>query len=82
MPGWKKGGLSGRGADHILCPCFRAHSDREILCESHVPDSKTILMKFDSEHKKKQQQHIFCEGCYTRCEHYRSVQHFKWPDDE
>ena len=82
MPGWKKGGLSGRGADHILCPCFRAHSDREILCESHVPDSKTILIKFDSEHKKKQQQHIFCEGCYTRCEHYRSVQHFKWPDDE
>ena len=55
MAGWKKGGLSGRGADHILCPYFKAHSEREILCESHVPDSKSILMKFDSEHKKKTQ---------------------------
>ena len=81
MAGWKKGGLSGRGADHILCPYFKAHSEREILCESHVPDSKSILMKFDSEHKKKNQQRIFCEGEYKRCEHYLSVKHFRWDED-
>lgn len=81
MAGWKKGGLNSRGADHILCPYFKAHSEREILCESHVPDSKSVVLKFDSEHKKKTQQRIFCEGEYKRCEHYLSVKHFRWEDD-
>ena len=82
MPGWKKNGLSGRGSKYILCPFFIAHSDREILCEPHVPDSKNVVMKFESENKKRQQQRIFCEGCYERCEHYISVKHFRWEDDE
>ena len=82
MPGWKKTGLSGRRTDYILCPFFRAHSEKEILCESHVPDSKNIILRFDSEKKKRQQQEIFCEGCYKRCEHYISVQHFRWTEEE
>jgi len=81
MPGWKKAGPSSRQSDYILCPFFRAHSDREILCEGHVPDSKTVI-RFDSAGKKKQQQTIFCEGCYERCEHYQSVSHFRWEDEE
>ena len=81
MAGWKKDGLSGRGATYILCPYFKAHSEREILCESHMPDCKSVLFRFDSAEKKKNQQHIFCEGCYKKCEHYRSVKHFKWEDE-
>lgn len=81
MAGWKKNGLSGRGADHILCPFFRAHSAREILCESHIPGSKSVLIRFDSEHKKIKQQRIFCECEYRKCEHYLSVKHFMWEDE-
>jgi len=81
MPGWKKDGLSGRAADYILCPFFRAHNEKEILCEGHVPGSKTII-RFNTVAEKKKQQTIFCEGCYERCEHFQAVKHFTWPDDE
>lgn len=81
MPGWKKDGLNGRGSDDIKCPYWHAHNNREILCESHIPDSR-IVFKFDSDKKKKIQQRIFCEGCYERCEHYITVTHFKWPEDK
>lgn len=80
MAGWKKEGPSGRGADYIKCPFYRAHSSRSILCQSHVPDSR-IELKFDSEKKKNIQQHVFCEGLYDRCEHYRAVLHFAWPEE-
>ena len=80
MPGWKKDGMSGRGANHIKCPYYIAHSDREILCEGHIPDSR-ITIKFRSDKQKAQQQHIFCEGCFERCEHYLTVKHFRWEDD-
>ena len=80
MPGWKKDKLSGRGSDDIRCPYFHAHSGREIKCESHVPDSR-IVIRFDSEKTKSQQQHIYCEGNYKRCEHYIAVTHFRWPDE-
>lgn len=72
--------MSGRGADHIKCPFFRAHSGREILCESHVPDSR-VTIRFDSEKAKNIQQHIYCEGNYKRCEHYIAVRHFRWEDE-
>lgn len=81
MPGWKKDGLSSRGSDYILCPFFRAHSEKEILCEGHVPESTNVI-RFKSVGEKNKQQTIFCEGCYQRCEHYRAVEHFKWTEDD
>lgn len=81
MPGWKKGGLSGKGADDILCPMFHAHNDRNILCEGHVPDTRAEI-KFRSTAQKNQHEKIFCEGCYKKCEHYISVMHFRWEEDK
>jgi hypothetical protein len=80
MAGWKNGGLSEKGSDHIKCPFYKAHSSHEIKCESHIPDTR-VVFKFDSEKKKNEQQHIFCEGCYQRCEHYIAVMHFRWPQE-
>lgn len=84
MPGWKndvKDGLSGKRADYILCPLFHAHSEKSILCEGEVPETRTEI-KFKGVSQKCQQQKIFCEGCYQKCEHYIAVKHFRWEDDK
>ena len=81
MPGWKKGDLSGKAAQFILCPLFCAHSERKILCEGHIPNTRTE-QQFKTKGEKTQQQTIFCEGCYKKCEHYISVMHFRWNEDE
>lgn len=77
MPGWKKDGMTGRGADDILCPFFRAQSEKAILCEGHIPDTR-VEIKFNTKSEKNKQQEIFCEGCFKKCEHYITVSHFKW----
>ena len=81
MPGWKKDGLSSRASDYILCPFFKAHDTKQIKCEGHVPGSSNIIC-FKSASEKNQQQTLFCEGCYERCEHYQAVAHFRWEDEE
>ena len=81
MPGWKKDGLSGKSADYILCPFFHAHGDRTILCEGNIPDTRSEV-KFKNKVEKNQHQTIFCEGCYNKCEHYLSVIHFQWKEEE
>lgn len=65
-----------------LCPLFRAASQNWIRCESHVPDSETVEIRFRHESRCSKQKRIFCEGCYERCEHYLSWRHMKWEEDE
>ena len=81
MPGWKKDGLTGRGSDDIICPFFQAHSEKAILCEGHIPDTKTEI-KFKTKGEKNKQQEVYCEGIYKKCEHYIAVMHFRWPEDD
>ena len=83
MPGWKKekGALSGRAAQFIRCPYFLAHSERAILCEGVIPDTRAEH-KFQSKAEKATQQQLYCEGNYEKCEHYLSVLHFNWKDEE
>ena len=73
--------ISTRKADFILCPLFVAHGDREILCESHIPDAKCTCIRFKNSSEKEVQQHTFCEACYERCEQYLAVKHFKWEEE-
>lgn len=82
MPGWKKtkGDLSGRSAQFILCPYFKAHSEKAILCEGIIPDTRSE-QRFERAADKKTQQEVFCEGCYEKCEHYLAVKHFRWEDE-
>ena len=66
----------------ILCPLFRACSSNWIKCESHVPDSEVVEIRFKHESRCTKQKQIFCGDCYERCEHYRSWLHMKWTDEE
>ena len=66
----------------VLCPLFRAFDNSWIRCESHIPDSETVEIRYSNTHRCEMQRKTFCEGCYKRCEHYRSWLHMKWIDDE
>lgn len=71
-----------RASISMRCPLFRACSSNWIRCESHVPDSEIVEIRYKHESRCIRQKQIFCEGCYERCEHYRSWLHMKWQDDE
>ena len=66
----------------MRCPLFRESSSNWIRCESHVPDSEIIEIRYKHESRCTKQKQIFCQNCYERCEHFRSWQHMKWIDDE
>ncbi len=79
--------MSRKGAGNnesisTLCPLFKASNANWIRCESHVPDSETVEIRYAHASRCRAQRTIFCEGCYQRCEHYRSYIHMKWPEDE
>ena len=65
----------------ILCPLWKSFNSHEIRCESHVPDSSSVVLKYRDEKACEQQRKIFCEGCFKRCEQYRTVMHFNWPEE-
>ena len=71
-----------RASISMRCPLFKACSPNWIRCESHVPDSEVVEIRFRHESRCSKQKRIFCEGCYERCEHYRSWKHMKWEDEE
>ncbi len=73
---------STRHADYIRCPLFVAHSERDVLCESHLPGGKVCINRFATKKDKETQQRCFCEGAWQRCEHYLSWKHWQWPEDE
>lgn len=66
----------------ILCPLFKAFTASTIRCESHVPESQTIELRYSSTQRCAEQRKIFCEGCWKRCEHYLAWKHFRWYDEE
>ena len=71
-----------RASISMRCPLFRACSSNWIRCESHVPDSEVVEIRYKHESRCTKQKAIFCEGCYERCEHYRSYLHMKWRDED
>lgn len=66
--------------EKVLCPCFRATGKCEIWCESHVPESNQVVIKYRNAEAQKKQIKLYCECNYKRCEHYLSVKHMKWED--
>ena len=77
-----KKGSENQAGEAILCPLFRAFTPNTIRCESHVPDSQTVEIRYSDTKKCENQRKIFCEGCWKRCEHYLSWYHLKWRDIE
>jgi len=65
----------------VLCPLFKAFTPNTIRCESHLPDSNAVEFRYRDQKKCETQRKIFCEGCWKRCEHYRSWLHMKWEDE-
>ena len=76
---WKLSSTSQ--TSYVLCPFFIAHGKREIVCEGLI-DACTCVRKFRNCEDKEFQKKTYCEQEYQRCEHYLSVMHWKWSDDE
>ena len=66
----------------VLCPLFKNFTAYTIRCESHIPDSETVEIRYSNSKRCEEQRKIFCEGCWKRCEQYRSWLHMKWEDAE
>lgn len=71
-----------RDGEAILCPLFKEFTASTIRCISHVPDSETVEIRYSSTQRCKRQREIFCEGCWKRCEHYQSWEHWNWSEEE
>lgn len=72
--------LGNREGETILCPLFKSFTDHSIRCESHVPDSNAIEIKYQEPTRCEKQRRIYCEGNWKRCEHYLSWLHMRWED--
>ena len=68
--------------ENILCPLFKAFTDSTIRCESHVPDSNVIEIRYGDTKSCGAQRKLYCEGNWQRCEHYIAWKHLKWIDEE
>ena len=68
--------------ENILCPLFKAFTQNTIRCESHVPDSNVVEIRYGDTRKCEQQRKLYCEQNWKRCEHYLSWEHMKWIDEE
>ena len=68
----------------VRCPFFVRYGEkddaRSITCEGDVPDTRSKII-FESMTKRDFQRLTYCENQYTRCEHYLSVIHHRWPDE-
>lgn len=67
-------------AEYVLCPLFREFTKNTIRCESHVPDSNTIEIRYRDVKKCETQKKLYCEGNWKRCEHYLAWRHMRWED--
>ena len=68
------------GTIYVLCPFFRTHGTKEIICEG-LFDGCTCGMKFATNEKKEFHKQNYCEKHYERCEYYLSAMHWRWPDE-
>lgn len=69
------------GADYTLCPFFKGHSRREILCEAH-PDRCVCVMRFETAGEKEQHKQTYCDMRYRYCEHYISLIDYKYSEED
>ena len=70
----------GKERDEMLCPAFRGCTEYEIRCESHIPESSSVVIRYTNNRLCEKQKRLFCEGEYKRCEHYITLKHMKWDD--
>lgn len=77
-----KGTSTSAGTGDICCPFFRAHGDRDIICEEIVACAKCTVTRFKSLEDKKFHQQTYCEEHFKRCEIYLSIMHWRWTDDD
>lgn len=76
-------GSGNRQSESILCPLYIAFTDTELRCASHVPECSVTILRYRRTEDCQKQRTTFCEGCWSRCEHYRSWEHFiNWEDDD
>lgn len=71
---------STTGTVYILCPFFKSHGSREIICEAEI-EGCVCGIRFDTGEKKEWFKQCYCEKEYKRCEHYLSVMHWKWEEE-
>lgn len=50
----------------INCPLWKSFTDYEIRCESHVPDSSSVILKYRDAKACEIQRKTFCEKCWKR----------------
>lgn len=83
--GRNSSGTGGR-AYCVQCPFWVAYGNpatdaRSVYCEGEVPDTQTKMI-FKGKTQLDQHRMIYCENQYKRCEHYISVMHHRWKDDD
>jgi hypothetical protein len=76
----KTGYSSTTDTSYVTCPYFVGHGKREIRCEGTIGCSKCSHL-FLTEEDKRFHKKNYCENRYTRCEHYLSIEHWRWPDE-
>lgn len=76
-------GYGNTNGEAAMCPLFKAFTPNTIRCESHVPESQTIEIRYANTKNCEKQRQIYCEGNnWERCEHYLAWVHMKWLDEE
>lgn len=62
------------------CPFFKAHSKREIQCESYTEFMKTGFV-FQQQTMKEQYKATYCDGNHVMCPHFRSMMIQKYDEN-
>ena len=75
-----RAGYGNAEGENILCPLFKAFTGNEIRCESHVPESSAVVIRYRSEEACNKQRCLYCEDQWKRCEHYLAWKHLNWED--
>ena len=73
-------GFGNAEGENILCPLFRAVTPTEIRCESHVPESSIIAIRYRNAAMCEKQRRLYCEENWKRCEHYLAWKHLRWEE--
>lgn len=66
--------------ENVLCPLFKAFTPTTIRCESHVPDSSVVEIRYRNAENCEKQRQLYCEENWTRCEHYLAWKHMRWEE--
>ena len=75
-------GYGNAEGETILCPLFKAWAENEIRCESHVPESSIVAIRYRSTEAFEKQKRLYCEENWKRCEHYQAWLHLRWGEED